>query len=98
MITDWSNTNETELKAFFGLLITAGFSKQNLTYDQILWNDRLGPLVYRSVMPMNRFRELRRSLRFDDATTRDERKKKSKLAPIKDLWELFEKNLGMNWI
>lgn len=97
LFTDnWNSTSATEMRAFFGLLINAGFSKQNLTYDEILWSERLGPLIYRATMSLNRFRQLRRSIRFDDATTRTQRKEKSKLAPIKDLWDDFEKRLGLS--
>lgn len=92
---NWEDTNIMEIRAFLALLITAGFCKQNLTYDRILWNERLGPLVYRATMSITRFRQLRQSLRFDDPTTRAARRLNSKLAPIESLWQQFEQRLGL---
>lgn len=83
-----------ELKAFIGLLLLAGLlgeSKKNL---RTLW--RTSPLespIFKATMSRNRFEKIMSCLRFDDKTTREERKQTDKFAAIREIWSDFQDNL-----
>ena len=49
-------------------------------------------------MPRNRFKELMRMLRFDDKSTRSERKAKDKLAAFREIWDEFLVSLRRYYI
>ncbi|XP_044574588.1 piggyBac transposable element-derived protein 4-like [Cotesia glomerata] len=81
------------MRAFFGLLYYSGLL--NLSHVDIhdLWKPNgLSPEYFRAVMRENRFRLLLRALRFDNSLTRIERKKTDKLAPIREIWDHFNKS------
>lgn len=88
----WKNCDSIELYAFIGLLITAGHLKSNYTNYDVLWNRIYGPPIFRATMGLKRFKLLLRFIRFDDKTSRSERRKKDKLAPIRDIWNLVNTN------
>lgn len=88
---EWKDCDEIEIRAFLGLIIAAGAMKQNMTSDTKLWDPIFGGLVFRATMSINRFRQLRRHLRFDDPTTRN---REDKFAPIREFWEHFEPKLA----
>jgi Transposase IS4 len=44
-------------------------------------------------MSLNTFKELIRFCRFDNLSTREERRVTDKLAPIRDVWEMFQASL-----
>ncbi|CAJ0962012.1 unnamed protein product [Ranitomeya imitator] len=68
-------TDEIELRAFFGLLYLAGAYRANRQSLEELWGkDGDGVEKFSLVMSINRFKILIRCLRFDDRTTRTERK------------------------
>ncbi|CAG4953459.1 unnamed protein product [Parnassius apollo] len=77
----------TELKALFGLYYLAGVLKINhLSVKEIL-DKNTGINYFRSTMSEKRFEFLTNCLRFDDRSTRAERRQHSKLAPIKELFD-----------
>jgi hypothetical protein len=49
-------------------------------------------------MTLNRFKSIMRYLRFDNKSTRAERVKSDKLAPIRDIWEMFIAQLRKHYI
>ncbi|KAK3861560.1 hypothetical protein Pcinc_032472 [Petrolisthes cinctipes] len=51
-----------------------------------MWSPLDGAPMYRSTMSKERFAFLLRALRFDDRSTRQERVKEDRLAPIRPLW------------
>ena len=65
MGSNWSDTNLIEMKAFLGLLIAMGNTKSNFVAVHQLWNPLYGGLIFRGTMSLNRFRLIRRFLRFD---------------------------------
>lgn len=82
----------SEMKAVFGLLYLAGFyksSRQNL--DDLWASDGTGVELFRSTMSLCRFRFILRCLRFDDRSTRTERRSFDKLAPIREIFDNFNK-------
>ena len=78
-----------ELKAFLACLIFAGVSKsRHESYSQ-LWETDTGRPFLRACMSLKRFQTIMKFLRFDDKRTREERRSRDKLAPIRELWEMF---------
>jgi hypothetical protein len=80
----------SEIKACIGLLYMAGVfrsSRQNM--DDLWANYETGMEIYRSTMSLQRFRFLLQCLRFDDRPTRAARSEVDKLAPIRQLFEMF---------
>lgn len=86
-----SDIDLEELKAFIGILYFCGLQKKNYSNVQKLWGPLASP-SYRSTMPRARFEFLLQCLRFDEKTTRVERRQRDKLAPIRDLWNLLISN------
>lgn len=82
-----------ELKAFIGLLYLAGVHRGNRQSLEDLWgSDGDGIEKFRLVMNIKRFKFIMRCMRFDDRTTRNERRKTDKLAAIRDIFTMLVKN------
>ena len=82
-------TTVIELKALFGLLYLAGVLKQNMVNVGNLGNEMFDCPLFRATMSQTRFEFLLLCLRFDDKSTRMERKSEDKFAAIREVWELF---------
>lgn len=85
-------TDIVELKAFIGLLYKAGVKRNSHINVSELWSVRDGDSFFRMTMPLNRFKFLLTTIRFDDKTTRGVRKQQDKLAAIREVWDKFIKN------
>ena len=94
----WQDLDEDELYAFLGLLITAGHLKWNAKNYRSFWDPLYGLPIFRATIGLTRFEIIQRFLRFDDKTTRSERRKADKLCQIRDVWEIVNKNLGKYYI
>lgn len=83
-------TDIIEIRAFIGLLYLAGVAHANSLNCEDLWRrDGYGIEMFHLTMSLQRFRFLLRCIRFDDRTTRPERSKIDKLAPIRTIFENF---------
>lgn len=83
----------TELKAFLGLLIFTSIFKSNHEDIRSLFaTDGSGRDIFRCVMNSNRFAVILSSLRFDDAESREERKRQDPLAAISEIFDTFISN------
>lgn len=86
-------TDKVEIKAFVGLLYIAGQYKGGRLNLEDFWDtDGFGVEIFRLTMSLKRFRFLFQAVRFDDRTTREERKKTDRLAPIRDIFQQFVAN------
>lgn len=95
---DAKDVTKTEMQAFLGLLLLTGYKKQNHTHFLELWtNDGTGCEIFRACMSYNRFPFLLSVIRFDDKTTRPERKQTDKLAAIRWILDEFTKNCKNNY-
>lgn len=94
----WKQTDAIEIRAFFGLLLTAGHLKSNHQSYEVLWDSMYGPPIFRATMGQKRFKALLRFIRFDDKSTRSVRRSKDKLAPIRDIWEQVVNNLRKHYV
>lgn len=92
-----SATNREEILALFGLLYMSGVLKTSYLSTSDLWSKQFGIPIFRATMSQKRFEFLINCLRFDDKTTRDERKRNDKFAPVRDLWNEFIKNCENNY-
>lgn len=94
---DWRNLDQDEIMAYIGLLIVAGVdrsSKRN--YNEFFIRLR-GMPIFRATMSRDRFKSILRFIRFDDKDTRSIRRTHDKLAPIRDVFELINKNLRKHY-
>ena len=83
-----------ELKAFIGLLLLSGLLGKSKKNIKSLW--KRSPLespIFKATMSRSRFEKIMSCLRFDDKTTREERKKLDKFAAIREIWTDFQDNL-----
>lgn len=88
-----------ELKAFIGLLLLAGLLGKSKRSLKSLW--KRSPLespIFKATMSRNRFEKIISRLRFDDKTTREERRKVDKFAAIREIWSDFQENLKTCYI
>lgn len=97
-IKDWKPVDIVELRAFFGLLLTAGHLKQNNTNYITLWSKLYGSPIFRATMSLCRFKLLLRFIRFDDKKTRSIRRATDKLAPIRDIFEELNEMLRKYYV
>ena len=86
-------TTKTELKAFLGLLVLSGAKRAGHVSFLELWaTDGSGIEIFRACMSYNRFLFLLSAIRFDDRTTRSQRKETDKLAAIRYILDEFVQN------
>lgn len=85
-------TDEYELLNLFGLYYAAGVLKSSKLNLDDLWSPDFGMDLFRASMSKRRFQFLTSCLRFDDKSTRPERKQTDRFAPIRDIWEAFVSN------
>lgn len=87
---DCKTTTLSEIKAFIGLLYMAGYHRNSRLNTLDFWAlDGSGIELFRMTMSRNRFHFLLQTIRFDNKTTRPQRKLLDKLAPIRDVVDKF---------
>lgn len=81
-VRNWRDIDDTDVRAYTGLMILAGVyrSKGESTYN--LWDDQSGHAIFRATMNHTKFRVINSTLRFDDKLNRPSRLREDKLAPI----------------
>lgn len=93
----WRDTNVDEIYAYIAILLYSGAEKSHSVDTSELFDSSNMPF-YRAVMSGSRFEQLTRFLRFDDSRTRMARLREDKLAPIRYIWDLFQKNLNAAYV
>ncbi|CAB4069356.1 unnamed protein product [Lepeophtheirus salmonis] len=53
--------------------------------------------IFCEIMPLKNFKILSRVLRFDDRQTRNQRRQKNKLAPIREVWDKWVDRLSYSY-
>jgi len=90
----WNKLEPVELDAFIGLLLYAGVLLSGRESVNELWKmEDCGRAVFRATMGIVRFKAIMQFLRFDDLTTRMDRRKTDKLAPFRELLNMFTATL-----
>lgn len=83
-------TSKAEIKSFFGLLYLAGLEHgARKNFSEFWGTDGMGTEIFTATMSQRRFKFLLRVLRFDDTATRIERREIDKIAPIREVFDLF---------
>ncbi|UYV69768.1 hypothetical protein LAZ67_7000673 [Cordylochernes scorpioides] len=83
-------TSPDEIRGLIGLTLLAGVGKGGSESTKSLFaRDGTGRNIFGAGMNERRFVFLLNVLRFDNRESREERRKDDKLAPIRELWELF---------
>ncbi|XP_065662544.1 piggyBac transposable element-derived protein 4-like [Hydra vulgaris] len=90
---EWKPVTVQEIYSFMAILICSGVNNSNTDHVSDVWHSSSYPL-YRTTMGINRFRNVMRFIRFDDANTRMQRKITDEAAPIRDIWTMLNKNLS----
>lgn len=95
---DAKETTPGEVKCVFGILYMAGVMKSSHQLLEDLWStDGFGIEFFRCAMSIKRFKFLLTALRFDDITSREERRNLDKLAAIRDVFEEFVDNCKQHY-
>ncbi len=93
-VNRWKGLTDVELQAYMEVLLLAGVEKHKRQPIKEMWTTepafRKHP--FPAAMSRTRFKHISRFLRFDDLTTRKQRRE-DKLAPIRDLFDSFVRNL-----
>ncbi|XP_057662491.1 piggyBac transposable element-derived protein 4-like [Diorhabda carinulata] len=91
-------TDLIEIRALFGLLYLAGVFRGGHRNLKDFWaSDGLGIDLFKIAMTEKRFRFLLRCLRFDDRSTREERREFDKLAAVRNLFSNFIENFKKHY-
>ena len=82
-----------DLEKFIGLQIARGVLERKNNPVKPLWSKEWGHPIFASTLSRNRFKSIMKHLRFDDVSSRTERRTKSeKLCPILETWNAFIEN------
>lgn len=97
---DARTTDETEIRALFGLLYLIGTYKSSRTNVHKLWDNSRGNGLESCYLSMSekRFRFLLRCLRFDDVRNRESRRQIDKLSAIRNIFEIIKNNYSKHFI
>ena len=96
----WQPVDSVEMYATFGILIIAGALKANRESIHFLWTKKslFSRPIFPASMSRDRFVSIIRFIRFDDFTTRIERRKLDKLAPFRNVFEKFVAHCKENYL
>jgi hypothetical protein len=90
---NWKKMEREELLCYIGLMLLSGVYKARDEPVAQLWSTDSGRPLFSKSMPRTRFTNIARVLRFDDAASRRQRRETDKLAPIRDVFDMWEKTL-----
>lgn len=90
---EWKNVTRTEMLAYIGLLIAAGANDFSRPNYRLYFNRLFGMPLFLATMNLERFKSLLKYIRFDEKSSRAVRRNTDKLAPIRDIFNLFRQNL-----
>jgi hypothetical protein len=91
---NWTPMCEDKLNAFLGLLFLAGVYRSAVEATYELWDFHDGRQIFCAVMSRQRFHDISQVLRFDDKTTRSERRNKDRLTPIREVFDMWGQTLS----
>lgn len=83
----WKTLDVTSFQAYVGLLLLAGVYKSHGESTKSLWDPETGRTIFRATMSHEKFCSISRVLRFDNKSTREERRRTDKLAAVREIWE-----------
>lgn len=91
--SEWKLETES-LNAFIGMLILFSATRGRKESIKSVWSDEsaFSRPIFKATMGRNTFQKILRFIRTDNHETRQERRAVDKLAPIRDVWEIFTNN------
>ncbi|KAI3357088.1 hypothetical protein L3Q82_015550, partial [Scortum barcoo] len=95
VVRNWSDIDDTDVKAYTGLLILAGVYRSKGESTCSLWDDHSGRAIFRATMSHTKFRLINSTLRFDDTLNRPSHLREDKPAPFRSIWEMWTHRLPM---
>lgn len=90
--------DEDEVYACIGLLILAGVLKGKHEHYRDLWGDVGGRAPFIATLSRDRFQLFIRLCRFDDKTTRDQRKPSDNMAHVREMFDTFNATLTKPYV
>ena len=84
--------SESEMESFFGLLYLRGAMDQHNFPCDLLWSSEYGCKAFPATMSRDRFRDIKKHIRFDVLSTRRERLLSDKFALISYVFNRFVEN------
>jgi hypothetical protein len=87
LVRKWHDISEPELYGYFGILYLTGSLKLGFVHTNDIW--KYGPAPVKAAMSEEYFRLITKFLRFDNKDTRSVRRKNDKLAPLREIWDMF---------
>ncbi|XP_060780363.1 piggyBac transposable element-derived protein 4-like [Neoarius graeffei] len=91
----WKDLDETDLDAYFGVLILAGVFKSKGEATESLWDKETGRELFQSTMSLQTFNIISRTIRFDVRDDRPVRQQRDKLAAIRTVWDKWVARLPL---
>lgn len=85
----WKKLEVSELKKYLGVLILMGVCKSKNENISQMYNKIHGRPLFGKIMSRDRFKEITRVMRFDDAEARRKHRSPDKLEPIRDLFDTW---------
>ena len=89
----WAAINQFEFDKFLGVVIFIGVYKSNNENVARLWSKEDGRPIFKKLMSRNRYQQILRVLRFDDANSRRRNRSEDKFQLIRDVFEQWDLNL-----
>ena len=90
--SEWVDTDKVEIQAFLATLLSVGSMKHGMIDLKLVFHEVGG-----SLFGYNRLVTLLACLHFDDKNMRSARKEKDPLAPIREVWDRFERSLKRHY-
>ena len=93
MKENWTAIDQSEFDKFLGIVILIGVYKSNSENVAQLWSKEDGRLIFNKLMSRNRYHQILRVLRFDNANARRSNRSADKFQPIRYVFEEWDLNL-----
>ena len=95
---EWKLKRES-LNAFIGILILFGATRGRKESIECVWSDdgAFCQAIFKATMQRDAFQNILRFIRTDNHETRQDSRTSDKLAPIRDVWEIFTKIVESVW-
>jgi hypothetical protein len=90
----WIDVDPVKIRAFFCVLLIAGALRCRKETISEMWttDETIRRAVFTAAMARNRFAQILQFIRFDDKSTRVQRKANDKLAAVREIWDQFVEN------
>ena len=89
---NWTAIDQSEFDKFLGVVILIGVYKSNSENVAQLWSKEDGRPIFNKLMSRNRYQQILRVLRFDNANARRSNQSADKFQPIRYVFEEWDLN------